>query len=133
MKLLDFCKELENHIISAYEEGCTIEEAEKLASKFLHGQLQVSAALKESDLSARMRKSGLKAVRAAVYTDIKSKGEKLTVDAMEHSLNMNDLVCGEQDALDNAEVDRDDLKRYYDIFQNAHIFFRGIAKGNFGG
>lgn len=128
MNLKDFCEVLENHIISAYEEGCTLEEAEKLAAKFLHGQMVVSGSLREADLSSRMRKSGLKAVRAAVYTDIKSKGEKLTVDALEHSLNMSDLVSAEQDALDAAEVDRDELKRYYDIFQNAHIYFRGIAK-----
>lgn len=133
MKLSDFCKELENHIISAYGEGCTLEEAERLAAKYLHGQMQVSTALRETDLSARMRKSGLKAVRAAVYTDIKAKGDKLTVDAMEHALNMNDLVSAEQDQLDVAEADRDDLKRYYDIFGNAHVYFRTISKGSYGG
>lgn len=133
MKLLDFCKQLEAHIISAYEEGTTVEEAEKLAAKFLHGQLLVSQSLRQSDLDSRMRKSGLKAVRAAVYADVKSKGEKLTIDAMEHLLNSNDLVSQEQDALDAAEVDRDELKRYYDIFVNSHIYFRGIAKGSFGG
>lgn len=133
MNIKDFCEELEKDIISSYEEGCTIEHAEKLAAKFLHGQLQVSQALKQQDLDSRMRKSGLKAVRAAVYAEIKAKGEKNTVDQMEHMLNMNDLVSAEQDALDTAEVSRDDLKRYYDIFQNSHIYFRGVAKGAFGG
>lgn len=134
MKVSDFCKELENHIIGAYEEGCTVEEAEKLAAKFLHGQMLVSTALRQSDLDSRMRKSGLKAVRAAVYTGICDKAEKKpTVDALEHMLNMNELVSNEQDALDASEVDRDELKRYYDMFQNAHIYFRGIAKGAFGG
>lgn len=125
--------ELEAIVVAAYEQGVTIEEAERHASRFLHAQMVVSASLKNADLDSRMRKSGVKAVRAAVYTDVKSKGDKLTVDAMEHALNMNELVSQEQDALDAAEVDRDELKRYYEIFLNAHIHFRGLAKGNYNG
>lgn len=125
-------EELEQEIINSYEQGVTMEEAEKLAGKFLGGQIKVSQALRDKDLDSRMKKSGLKAVRAAVYTDIKSKGEKLTIDAMEHQLNMDELVSKEQDALDAAEVDRDELKRYYDIFQNAHIHYRAVARGSFG-
>jgi hypothetical protein len=43
------------------------------------------------------------------------------------------MVEEEQKSLDTAEVDRENLRRYYDIFGNAHIYFRGMAKGNFGG
>lgn len=129
-----FCQELETEIIKSYESGVSLEEAEKLAGKFLHGQIKVSNELKARDLDARMRKSGLKAVRAAVYTDICAKADKKPTEGqLDHMLNMHDLVSSEQDALDTAEVDRDALERYYNIFANAHIFLRGVAKGSFGG
>lgn len=125
-------KELEAEIQASYEEGVTLEAAERLAGKFLYAQIQLSATLRGADLDARMRKSGLKAVRAAVYSDIVGRSEKKpTVDALEHMLNSNELVNGEQVELDKAEVERDELERLYDIFLNAHIYFRGVAKGRF--
>lgn len=132
MKFKQFCDSLEVKIIAAYEQGVSLEDAEKLASEFLHGMLQVSSELKKADLNSRMRKSGNKAIRAAVYTDICAKSEKKpTESALDHLINMNDLVNKEQDALDTAEVERDELERYYDIFLNAHIHYRGTARGKF--
>lgn len=130
MKFKQFCDSLEVKIIAAYEQGVSLEDAEKLASEFLHGMLQVSSELKKADLNSRMRKSGNKAIRAAVYTDICAKSEKKpTESALDHLINMNDLVNKEQDALDSAEVERDELERYYNIFREAHIHFRGVSRG----
>lgn len=127
-----FCKDLETKIQNSYEKGVSIEQAEKLAGEFLKAQMVVSDELKTSDLDSRMRKSGLKAVRAAVYMDAATKSDKKPTEAaLESILNTNELVQNEQDALDKAEVDRDSLKRYYDIFREAHIYYRGIAKGSF--
>jgi len=42
---------------------------------------------------------------------------------------MNGDVGNEQDALDKAEVEKDELTRIYNIFKEAHVYFRGIAKG----
>lgn len=126
------CQTLELEIESSYTEGVTMEQAEKLAGQFLQAQMQVSVELKKSDLDSRMRKSGLKAVKAAVYMEVCNKSEKKpTEGALEHMINMNGLVSEEQNALDSAEVIRDELERYYNIFINAHIYYRGIAKGNF--
>ncbi len=131
MKFLDQIKELETQIQSSYSEGVTLDQAEKLAGRFLHAQMQVSTELRKSDLDARMRKSGLKAVKAAVYTDTCSKADKKpTEGALEHLINMNELVSGEQDALDRAEVNRDELERLYSIFQQAHVYFRQIGRGS---
>lgn len=133
-QLKDFCEQLETAIQQAYESAVTIEEAEKLAAKFLHGQLQVSQALRGQDLDARMKKAGLKAVKAAVYMNEVGKSEKKPTEAMLTSLiDSNELVNGAQSDLDTAEVDRDYLKACYDIFNNAHIHFRGVSKGAFGG
>lgn len=135
VKVTDFeklCKSLEDKIQKSYEQGTTLEEAEKLASEFLYAQLQISTELKKSDLTSRMRKSGVKAVRAAVYAEMCSKADKKpTESALDHAINANELVNSEQDALDIAEVERDNLERYYNVFGNAHIHFRAVAKGRF--
>lgn len=130
MAFKDFCENIEIKLVATYEQGVTLEEAEKLAGEFLHAQMQVSGELKKADLDSRMRKSGTKAIKAAIYTDICAKSEKKpTESALEHMINMNELVGAEQDALDKAEVDRDELERYYNIFREAHIHFRGISRG----
>lgn len=127
-------KELEDIIVAAYTSGTSPEEAEKNAARFLHAQLEVSLALKDNDLDARMRKTGVKALKSAVRTNEISKHDKKpTEGALDDVVNLDTVVQGEQDALDKVETKRDQLQRYYDVFLNAHIFFRGVAKGNFGG
>ena len=127
------CLELENEIRVSYEHGVTLDDAEKLAARFLYAQIQVSVELKKSDLDSRMRKSGVKAVRAAIYTEASTlrDGRKPTEAAISAMVDMNELVQGEQNSFDQAEVDRDDLERYYNIFREAHIYYRGISKGRF--
>jgi hypothetical protein len=46
-------------------------------------------------------------------------------------IDNHEIVVSEQDSLDKAEVNAEELERYYSIFQNAHIFYRGISKGKF--
>jgi len=130
----DFCADLEAKIQATYQEGVTMEEAEKLAAEFLNAQLQVSKELKRADLDARARKSGVKAIRAAIYLEILQKngeGKKPTEAAMAATIDSDKIVIGEQQSLDEAEVNRAELERYYDVFLNSHIYFRGIAKGSF--
>lgn len=130
----DKIKELETLIEHSYESGVSLEEAERLAGRFLHAQLQVSEELRKADLDSRMRKSGLKAVKAAVYSDACSKADKKpTEGALEHTINSNELVNGEQTELDKAEVSRDELTRIYNVFQAAHVHFRQMSKGVFSG
>ncbi len=134
MSFEKLCKTLEDKIKASYEEGVTPDAAEKLAGEFLHAQMSTSDHLKKIDLDSRMRKSGVKAVRAAVYMKACSESDKKpTENMLENILNTNDLVQTEQDELDKAEVERDNLKRYYDIFGNAHVHYRSIAKGSFNG
>jgi hypothetical protein len=127
----DQLKKLEQKIQDSYEKGTTLEEAERLAAEFLHAQIAISEIIKETDLDARMRKSGLKAVRASLYTKIVSaeNAKKPTEAAIDAMITSESLVQSEQDELDKAEVERDRLERYYNIFSNAHIFYRGVSKG----
>jgi hypothetical protein len=124
--------QLEAKIQDSYESGTTVDQAEKLAAEFLHAQLKVSDQLKVLDLDARMRKSGVKSIKAALYLDAVQKNDKKPTEAMLSALiDSNELTVGEQSRLDEAEAEKAHLERYYDIFTNAHIFFRGVAKGNF--
>lgn len=131
-KFLKLCESLEAKIQNSFEQGTSLEEAERLAAEFLYAQLQVSKELEAKDLDARMRKSGLKAVRAATYLDKRQNSDaKPTEAALAAMVDSSELVVAEQDALDTAEVSRDALERYYNIFSNAHIYYRGVAKGSF--
>lgn len=133
MKFEQLKQELENAIQESYEAGVSMEEAEKLASKFLYAQLAVSKELSAADLDARMRKSGVKALRAAAYKSaIAGQEKKPTENAIEHAINTDADVSGEQDAYDKADTNKSELERLYSVYQNAHIHFRTIAKGQFG-
>lgn len=125
---------LVEEIQRSYEEGVTVEYAERLAGKFLHAQLAVADQLRVADLDCRMRKTGVKAIKAAIYMEAATKDPKKPSDTLlENVVNQNKLVIDEQKTLDEYEVDRDLLQNYFNIFKEAHIHFRSIAKGSFGG
>lgn len=131
-EFLSFCEALTEKIKGSYESGVTLEEAERLAAEFLHAQLVVSKELQALDLDARMKKSGLKAVKAAIYLEAATKSDKKPSDVMLNAIvDTSELATGEQDRLDEAEVNRDALERYYSIFREAHIFYRGVSRGTF--
>lgn len=132
MTLDKLCKNLEKKIQTAYEQGTSLEEAEKLAGEFLYAMLQVSTQLQVLDLDSRMKKTGLKAIRATVLLDEIRKADKKPSDTVLVALvDSNETVIAQQDLLDTAEVEHDRIERYYNIFLNAHIFFRGVSKGRF--
>lgn len=128
----NFCKALEEKIKQSFNEGVTLPEAEKLAGEFLHAQLIVSSELTKADLDSRLRKTGVKSIRAAIYLDIVRQADKKPTEMQLTSmLDSDKIVLSEQEAFDTAEVQRDELERYYSIFQNAHIHYRSVAKGRF--
>lgn len=129
-----YCKELEEKITNSYLEGVTVEQAEKLAGEFLVAMMKISDEIKSVGLDARMKKSGVKALRAAIYLDIVQKADKKPTESqIDATITSDRIVVDEQQKLDAAEVYLDQLERYYDIFQNAHIHYRGVSKGRFDG
>jgi hypothetical protein len=123
---------LSEKIKSSYESSVTIEEAEKLAAEFLHAQILLAKELKIRDLDSRMKKSGLKAVKAQSYLDVCSKSDKKPSDSyIQAHVDQDESVVTTQLGFDEAEVSRDELNNFLSIFKDAHIFFRGIAKGRF--
>jgi hypothetical protein len=134
MSFIKLCEELTKEIKDSYEVGITIEGAERLAGKFLYAQLLVAEELRRVDLDARMKKSGLKAIKATVYLDHASKSEKKPSDVLLNAMvDTDEVVLSQQLVVDDAEVLKLSLDSYMSIFQNAHIHFRSIAKGAFGG
>lgn len=128
------CEKLEKKIIDSYETGVSLEDAERLAAEFLAAQIAVSDQLKVADLDSRMKKSGVKALRAAIYLKEATKGEKKPSDVLlQATVDQDDLVQGEQQTFDEAEARCAALERYYSIFREAHIFYRGVSKGRFDG
>lgn len=132
MTLTEFCEQLESKIAKSYEDGVTQDEAERLGGEFLVGQLKLSKELKNKDLDARMKKSGLKAVKAACYLATAQGSEKKPTEAhIAAMIDKDELVNKAQDDLDTAEVEKDHLLRTFDIHGNAHVHFRTISKGRF--
>lgn len=130
----DILKGLEELIISSYESGTTLDEAEKLASRFLHAMMQVSQGLRELDLDSRMKKTGVKAVRAAVYMAEATKGDKKPSDVLLAAhVDRDSIVQDAQTAFDEAESNRDELERYFNVFKEAHVHYRQMSKGRFDG
>lgn len=130
--LQEVCNSLTNDIQKSYEETSTLEEAEKLAAKFLHAEVLLAQEYKNADLDARMKKSGLKSIKAAVYMEAATAQDKKPSDAfLQNVVDMSALVAKAQSDLDSAEVNLEYVKNYFSIFKEAHIHFRGIAKGRF--
>lgn len=125
-------QELTNIIQSAYESSVTIQEAEKLAARFLHAQIMVAEELRTADLDSRMRKTGLKAVKSAIrMEEVRKHEKKPTEGALDDLVNTNEMVNQEQEAFDTSEVNRDLLQNYLNIFKDGHLYFRGISKGRY--
>lgn len=124
--------ELTDLIKESYETGVTLEQAERIAAKFLYAQIMVSQQLQKAELDARMRKSGLKTIKAAVYMKAATAGDKKPSDTLlQNIVDLDDLVQNSQKEFDSADVEKETLQNYFNIFKEAHIYFRGIAKGRF--
>jgi len=127
--MIDIKQEVVDLLQDTYQNGITLDQAEKEAAFFLSHQLNVSDALKAADLDVRMRKNSLKAVKAAIYMELCTKGEKKPTESfLEHALNTNPLVSQAQDELDEAEVNFADLTRQFGVYKEGHIYYRGISK-----
>lgn len=129
-----FCAALEAKIATSYEQGTTQEEAERLAAEFLGAQFKVAGLLANADLDSKMRRSGVKAIKAAVYMQKATEGDKKPSDVLLNAaVDLHEVVQSEQEAYDRSEAYSDSLERYYNIFRESHLYYRSISKGTFGG
>lgn len=134
--MIDNLKEMREELLAkirnAVEVGVTTEQAERLSGECFLAQVAAGEQLTKADHATRMRKTGVKSIRAAIYLDSASKGEKKPTEAMLAALvDSNELVTNEQKSFDESEVEKNELERYYNEFNTAHVFYRIIAKGTF--
>lgn len=126
--------ELITVVQAAYRTGTTLEEAEKHAARFLEAQLNVASELAKLDIDARMKKNGMKAAKAQVYLDLCGKSEKKPSDTfLEQQVTLDKTANVAVDLYEYADARRENLMLFLGIFKDAHIYFRGIAKGNYSG
>lgn len=122
---------LKEEIVKAYEEGISMEDAERNAARCLDVQIELNEKIKASALDARMKKNGYKTHRATEYLKIVQGSEKKPTESqIDAMLTVNTDVCRAQDDYEAADIEVEALKRYFDIFKDAHIFFRSVARGN---
>ncbi len=111
--------------------GLTLDLAERLAGKALAVQNSISEDLKAASLDARMRKSGVKAVKAAVYlAGVQAADKKPSDVLLSAQVDSDPMVMEQQRGLDTAETLVEELERHWHIAKEFHIFVRGIAKGS---
>lgn len=119
-------------ITEAYESAVMMSDAELHAARFLGMQMLVADELAKADLDSRMRKNGVKALKAAIWFDAATKDEKKPSDKqLDATVDKDPKVQDEQRAYDGADARREALYNWLGILKDGHIFFRGIAKGKY--
>lgn len=121
---------LVEEIKKTYEVGVSLDEAERLAALALLAADELNRDLRGCDLDVRMRKSGLKAIKATVRSNEISKHDrKPSEGVLEDVVALDPTTREEQDAFDRAEAHKNYLENNLSVANNGHIYYRGIAKG----
>lgn len=100
-------------------------EAEKRASLFLEAMAKVT------DMRHQFAEQKIRASSelAAVYAQELSKGTAKTMTENKVTAEASENYCQVREELEGLENDTNFLRAYYEIYQNAHVFYRQAAKG----
>ena len=101
-------------------------ESEKRASIFLHAMAQIINAKHELN----EEKIKISSVHTATYAEQLSKGTKKTMTENKTEAEASVPFINSREALERIENDIAFLKAYYDVFNNAHVLYRQLAKGD---
>lgn len=100
-------------------------EAERRAGEFLSAM----ASITNFRHLLGNEKIKLLSIQTAVYAQEMAKGTDKTVTVNKMNAEASLEYTKVREELEGVENDLSYLKAYYDIFNNAHIFFRTMAKG----
>ena len=100
-------------------------EAEKRAGLFLEAMAMITNARH----ILNSEKIKLLSVQTATYAQEMSKGTAKTVTENKLSAEASESYTKAREDLENIDNDLSYLKAFYDIYNNAHIFYRTMAKG----
>ncbi len=125
-------QQLIKEIESVSDQGVTLDHAERVAGLALSTMNELSEQLAVTDKARRMRKAGLKAVRAITrQEEIRKHDKKPTESQLDDVLTLSAVVQKEEDGFDEAEVETEKLEREFSIAKESHLYFRSISKGRF--
>lgn len=100
-------------------------EAERRAGEFLAAQ----ATLTDWRHMLSSERIKLTSLQTAIFAQEMAKGVAKTVTENKLNAESSPEYIKAREELEQVENDISFLKAYYDIFQNAHIFYRNMAKG----
>ncbi len=126
MDFEDIQKLISDHIEMLPAKNVKIHEAEELAPKFLallHSIVTVK-------LSVEEQKIGYQTLIDVVYKDCMGEAAGKTITEKKISAVAMKDYRESREALELAEARIDFLKANMKIFENAHIFYRQISKGD---
>lgn len=101
-------------------------DAEQRASKFL----DVMATITEWRHILSENKIELQSIQSVTYSNELNKSTGKTVTENKISVEASQEYIDAREDLEKVENDISYLKAYYDVFNNAHIFYRTMAKGD---
>lgn len=99
-------------------------ELERRAGEFLTAMAKITD-LKHMLVSEKIKAESL---QVAVYAQEMSKGTAKTMTENKLLAESSETYRKAREELDQLENDISYLKAYYDIFLNAHVFYRNLAK-----
>lgn len=102
-------------------------EAERRAGEFLHAQATIS----NWRHMLGDEKIKLTSIQTATYASEMSRGTAKTVTENKLTAEASAEYTKAREDLERIENDLSYLKAYYDIFQNGHVFYRQLSKGEF--
>jgi hypothetical protein len=100
---------------------------EKKASQFLTAMAEVS----EWRHAYAQELIKLLSVQTATFAEELSKGTAKTVTENKLTAESSDVYTTAREQLEEVENNLSYLKSYYEIFQNAHVFYRNLCKEAF--
>jgi hypothetical protein len=123
-------KEIKEFIVKYSEllpvgKSVSFTEAERRAGEFLSAQ----ASITEYRHVLNEEKIRLLTAQTATFAEEMSKGTSKTVTENKMHAEASASYIAAREELERLENDLSYLKAYYDIFQNAHVFYRQMAKG----
>lgn len=102
-------------------------EAERRAGEFLSAMAMISN-WKHMLGSEKIK---LLSVQTAVYAEQMSKGTSKTVTENKLNAEASAEYTKAREDLESIDNDISYLRSYYEIFNNSHIFYRTMAKGDY--
>ena len=134
MSMNKLCEDLKAAIKKGHETDTSVSEAELLACKALDACLALADEIQSIDLKTRMRKAGVRTIRAQAYMDEIAKHDKKPAEGyLDAAIALQSAVQAAEQDLAEHEVELNRLKTYADVFAESHQYFRAIMKAGFGG